>query len=292
MRDLVYKRKFKDGDLQAEVEVRLQKLGGNKYPYWSVTGTIRKGFGLNMEEICGAIGDKLIHFFPEIEPFERLHLSYGNGLPDYVETNGWYFKKTMNKKALKEIFRLTDEEIKKVMEVPDKESFLYYIHKNVEEKWHHEAEDLVKKMRELTGNRLELDEGEELGPIVMSEEEVRKHEERIAEGYYDTPAIEKRKDEKEKEEKEIALRDINRTYYKRKDDADNMFNLMQALIEEGVPYPCMLEVFANKEVLIYVDQLRGIDSYYPEEKFDRLYEKLENEDLIPEEFKVVKRKGF
>ena len=31
MKDLVYKNKFKDGDLRAEVEVELYKLKDNKY---------------------------------------------------------------------------------------------------------------------------------------------------------------------------------------------------------------------------------------------------------------------
>lgn len=292
MKDLVYKNRFTDEDLRVEVEVRLRKLKENKYPYWSVTGTIKKGYGMDMEEISGAIGDRLIEYFPEIEPFERLHLAQGNGVPDYAVENGWYYKLTRNKKALKEILRLTDMEVERLMDAPDKDSFKYILHHDIKPRWNKEAEELFEKMRELTGDVLELDEGEELGPVVMTEDEVNAYKEKVASGYYNEKEIEKRECKKRSDETAEALNDILRTYNNRKDDAVKMRDLMQLLVNGGVPYPCMLEVYANKEVLIYVDQLKGIDSYYPEEEFDKLYEKLDKNDLIPEGFKVVKRKGF
>lgn len=292
MKNLVYRNKFKDGDLRVEVEVKLVKLPGNKYPYWSVTGAIRKGYGINMEEISGAIGDRLIEYFPEIEPFEKLHLAYGNGVPDCAVGNGWYYKSTRNKKALKEILRLTDIEMERLISVPDEDSFKYILHRDIEPRWNKEAEELFEKMRELTGDVLELEDGEELGPVVMTEDEVNAYKEKVASGYYRPEEIEKREQEKRSYEVSEALKDILRTYNNRKDDEVKMRDLMQLLVNGGVPYPCMLEVYANKEVLIYVDQLKGIDSYYPEEEFDKLYEKLDKNDLIPEGFKVVKRKGY
>lgn len=292
MKNLVYRNKFKDGDLRVEVEVKLVKLPGNKYPYWSITGTIRKGYGINMEEISGAIGDRLIEYFPEIEPFEKLHLAYGNGVPDCAFGNGWYYKLTRNKKALKEILRLTDIEVERLMSVPDEDSFKYILHRDMEPRWNKEAEELFEKMRELTGDVLELEEGEELGPVVMTEDEVNAYKEKESSGYYLPEEVKKREQEKRSYEVSEALNDILRTYNKRENDAVKIRDLMQMLVSGGVPYPCMLEMYANKEVLIYVDQLKGIDSYYPEWMFDELYEKLDKNDLIPEGFKVVKRKGY
>ena len=293
MKNLVYRNKFKDEDLRAEVEVKLVKLPGNKYPYWSVTGTIKKGFGLNMEEVCGAIGDKLVEYFPEIMPFIPLHLSDGKGIPSYAIEKGWYWKQTRSKDALKDNLRLSDEEVEVLMNMPDKDSFKYCIHvSGIEKRWNKESEDVIAKLERLSGDKLVVDEGEEIGQVIMTEEEVREHEKKISEGYYDHEEVSERENKKEEGEKEIALKDILDTYNKRKNDAVKMRDLMQLLINGGVPYPCMLEVFSNKEVLVYVDQLRGVDSYYSEEEFDKLYEKLDKNDLIPEGFKIVKRKGY
>lgn len=293
MKNLVYRNKFKDGDLRAEVEVELYKSKGNKYPYWSVTGEIKKGYGIDLEEIGGAIGDRLIEYFPEIEPFEKLHLSDGKGIPVWNITNGWYYKQTRNREALKNNLRLSDEEADVLMNMPDKDSFRYCIHvSGIEKRWNKESEDAIAELERLSGDKLVVDEGEEIGQEVMTEEEVKEHEKKISEGYYNSDKVLERENKKKEEEREIALKDILNTYNKRKDDAVKMRDLMQLLIDGGVPYPCMLEVFSNKEVLVYVDQLKGVDSYYSEEEFDKLYEKLDKNDLIPEGFKVVKRKGY
>lgn len=291
MKNLVYKNKFTDGDLRAEVEVKLYKLKGNEYPYWSVTGIIQKGYGVELEEICGAIGDRLIEYFPEIEQFERLHLSDGKGIPNWAVINGWYYKLTGDREALKNNLRLSDEEVNVLMNMPDKDSFRYCIHvSGIEKRWNKESEDAIAELERLSGNKLIVDEGEEIGQEIMTEEEVKTYEKKISEGYYGSDKMQERENKKKEKEKEIALKDILDTYNKRKYDAVNMRDLMQLLVEGGVPYPCMLEVFSNKEVLVYVDQLRGTDSYYPEEEFDKLYEKLDKNNLIPEGFKIVKRK--
>lgn len=293
MKNLVYRNKFIDGDLRAEVEVELYKLKGNKYPHWSVTGEIKKGYGRDLEEISGAIGDRLIEYFPEIEQFEKLHLSDGKGIPVWNITNGWYYKQTRNREALKNNLRLSDEEADVLMNAPDKDSFRYYIHvSGIEKRWNKESEDAIAELERLSGDKLMVDEGEEIGQEVMTEEEVKVYEKKISEGYYHPDKVLERENKKKEEEREIALKDILDTYNKRKDDAVKMRDLMQLLIDGGVPYPCMLEVFSNKEVLVYVDQLKGIDSYYSEEEFDKLYEKLDKNDLIPEGFKIVKRKGY
>ena len=293
MKNLVYKNKYRDGDLRVEVEVKLYKLRGNKYPYWSVTGTIKKGYGIELEEIGGAIGDRLIEYFPEVEQFERLHSSDGKGIPNWSIENGWYYKQTRNREALKNNLRLKDEEVNVLMNMPDKDSFRYCIHvSGIEKRWNKESEDAIAELERLSGDKLVIDEGEEIGQEIMTEEEVMVHEKKISEGYYDSDKVLERENKKKEEEKEIALKDILSAYNKRKDDAVKMRDLMQLLIEGGVPYPCMLEVFSNKEVLVYVNQLKGIDSYYPEEEFDKLYEKLDKNDLIPEGFNVLKRKEY
>lgn len=293
MKNLVYRNKYKDGDLRAEVEVELYKLRENKYPYWSVTGTIKKGYGIDLEEISGAIGDRLIEYFQEIEPFEKLHLSDGKGIPNWSIANGWYYKQTRNREALKNNLRLSDEETDVLMNMPDKDSFRYCIHvSGIEKRWNKESEDAIAELERLSGDKLTVDEGEEIGQKVMTEEEVKVHEKKISEGYYNPDKVLERENKKKEEEREIALKDILDTYNKRKDDAVKMRDLMQLLIDGGVPYPCMLEVFSNKEVLIYVDQLKGVDSYYSEEEFDKLYEKLDKNDLILEGFEIVKRKGY
>ena len=293
MKNLVYRNKYKDGDLRAEVEVELYKLKGNKYPHWSVTGEIKKGYGRDLEEISGAIGDRLIEYFPEIEQFEKLHLSDGKGIPVWNIANGWYYKQTRNREALKNNLRLSDEEVNVLMNMPDKDSFRYYIHvSGIEKRWNKESEDAIAELERLSGDKLTVDEGEEIGQEVMTEEEVKEHEKKISEGYYNSDEVLERENKKKEEEREIALKDILNTYNKRKDDAVKMRDLMQLLIDGGVPYPCMLEVLSNKEVLVYVNQLKGVDSYYSEEEFDKLYEKLDKNDLIPEGFKIVKRKGY
>lgn len=289
MKSLMYKNEKMVEDLTIKVEAGLESLKGNKYPHWSVTGWIIKGSGRDREETGGAIGEKLVEYFPEIAPFVPLHLSDGKGVPMFAIENGWYYKITKNPSALKDHLRLTDKETDILMNVIDKQSFRYVICVNgISKRWKKDSDEAIHLLEKLTGKKLEATE-EELSETIMTEEEVEEMDNKIMSGYYNSENIYAREYEKQKEDREMALDDIQKRKNKRIAEAECMAKLEVDMIRAGVPYPCMLEVYANKEVLVYVNRICGIDNYYSEEEFDEMYEKMVSEDKIPEGFKIIKR---
>lgn len=289
MKSLMYEKKKKIGDLKVEVRAGLDYSKGNKYPYWSVTGWIKEGTGKFKTERGGAIGESILEYFPEIAPFVPLHLSDGKGVPMFAIENGWYYKIAKNRSMLKDHLRLTDKETDILMNAEDKQSFRYVIcSRDIDKRWKKESDEAIRLLEELTGQKLEATE-EELGEIIMTEEEIEEMDDKIMSGYYNSENIYSREYEKQKEDREIALDDIQKNKNKRIAEAECMAKLEADMIRAGVPYPCMLEVYANKEVLVYVNRLCGIDNYYSEEEFNEMYNKMVDEDKIPEGFKITKR---
>lgn len=76
-----------------EVEARLIKLEGNSYPYFSITGEIRKTDRRYRDPVimCGAIHEEILRYFPELAPLVQVHLSGPDGQPTHAEANARYW---------------------------------------------------------------------------------------------------------------------------------------------------------------------------------------------------------
>ena len=76
-----------------EVEAQLVKREGNSYPYFSITGEIRKTDRRYRDPIiaCGAIHDEILRYFPDLSPLVTVHLSAPDGQPSHAEANARYW---------------------------------------------------------------------------------------------------------------------------------------------------------------------------------------------------------
>ena len=79
--------------LLLEVEAQLVKREGNSYPYFSITGEIRKTDKRYRDPIiaCGAIHEEILRYFPHLAPLVTVHLSAPDGQPTHAESNARYW---------------------------------------------------------------------------------------------------------------------------------------------------------------------------------------------------------
>ena len=62
--------------LLIEVEAELVKREGNQYPYFTITGTIKKTDKRYRDPViaCGAIHEEILRYFPHLAPLVEVHL--------------------------------------------------------------------------------------------------------------------------------------------------------------------------------------------------------------------------
>jgi hypothetical protein len=79
--------------VELTVTAELSKLAGNSYPYYSITGTVKKLDKRFRDPIitCGAIHDTILEHYPELAPLVELHLSEADGIPMHAEANARYW---------------------------------------------------------------------------------------------------------------------------------------------------------------------------------------------------------
>jgi hypothetical protein len=79
--------------LLLEVEAELGKIGGNTFPYYSITGSVKKTDKRYRDPIitCGAIHDIILRHFPHLAPLVEVHLSAPDGQPIHAEGNARYW---------------------------------------------------------------------------------------------------------------------------------------------------------------------------------------------------------
>jgi len=80
-------------DLLIKVTAQLVKLEGNDYPYFSITGNIRKTDKRYRDPVImgGAIHDEILKHFPHLAPLVQVHLSAPDGVPMYAESNARFW---------------------------------------------------------------------------------------------------------------------------------------------------------------------------------------------------------
>ena len=79
--------------LEMVVNAELVKRGGNSFPYFTITGTIKKTDKRYRDPVitCGAIHEEILKHFPQLAPLVEVHLSEADGQPMHAEANARYW---------------------------------------------------------------------------------------------------------------------------------------------------------------------------------------------------------
>ena len=79
--------------VELTVSAELVKRGGNSFPYYSITGTVKKLDKRYRDPVitCGCIHDIILEHYPELAPLVEVHLSEADGIPMHAEANARYW---------------------------------------------------------------------------------------------------------------------------------------------------------------------------------------------------------
>jgi hypothetical protein len=79
--------------VELTVTAELVKRGGNSYPYYSITGTVKKLDKRYRDPYIagGCIHDIILEHYPELAPLVEVHLSEADGTPMHAEANARYW---------------------------------------------------------------------------------------------------------------------------------------------------------------------------------------------------------
>jgi hypothetical protein len=79
--------------VELTVTAELVKRGGNSYPYYSITGSVKKLDKRYRDPYItgGCIHDIILEHYPELVPLVAVHLSAADGQPMHAEANARYW---------------------------------------------------------------------------------------------------------------------------------------------------------------------------------------------------------
>ena len=79
--------------VELTVNAELVKRGGNTYPYYSITGDVKKLDKRYRDPylVSGCIHDVILKHYPELAPLVSVHLSAADGQPMHAEANARYW---------------------------------------------------------------------------------------------------------------------------------------------------------------------------------------------------------
>jgi hypothetical protein len=226
------------GKFDYVINVRLNDECKNGHEDFSITGTIYKAGkrGDNNVFSGGAIGDKIADKFPEFAIFNKLHLSQFNGVPMHAIGNGLYWMQQGNKEHAVSTLRITDEEFK-CLDAIKHAGEEYFTHKLIEmglvERWKDEANQAIKLLEQLTGNKFQSTATQARAVELTREqtEEIKKQEKS---GYYTEEAISKRQSDKVEAEKAKKIENLIKEHTKKRKEADKDLEINIFLIQQGL----------------------------------------------------------
>ena len=79
--------------VELTVTAELVKRGGNSFPYYSITGSVKKLDKRYRDPYItgGCIHDIILEHYPELAPLVAVHLSEADGIPMHAEANARYW---------------------------------------------------------------------------------------------------------------------------------------------------------------------------------------------------------
>ena len=129
--------------------------------YFSLTGAISRvtkeeKFDERVKSSHGAIGNQLVLSFPDNAEYllmNQIHLSDLDGVPMYAEENGLYYILNRSKKAVKDHFRLVDddtlhmliESVKTAKTEEEQKKIVHNFCEDMKPEWKYQANHLISQ---------------------------------------------------------------------------------------------------------------------------------------------------
>lgn len=237
----VEKNYCKDGAiLKMIVNIRLDDKCKNNVCDWGITALIYEKWHNRWREYMGGCCHKeILTQFPQFKNFIDLHLCDCYGAPLYAVENGYYIMHAKGIDAGRDYLRVTDEEVKLLYAAPDKDYFKYLLYTlGIVRRWNEESQAAIRELEKITGNEWSnpYSYEEERRHIKMfSDEEAKKMNEKIENGYYTPEAIEARKDEERKKAIEKSRNKIITDCATTIEKAENERDILLYILDSGLP---------------------------------------------------------
>ena len=212
------------------VKIRLNDECKNGYQDFSITANIYKSGKRSDESYIsgGCCHDEILKHFPEFKIFINLHLADANGVPMYAVDNGFYhLKNGFNNTPTKDegfkakfcsYYRLTIEQYDILKDSENKLEYAILLKDlGVLTQWKNEADEAVKMLEKLTGDKFVNDSKKSQYQDPESDK-IADFRQKKKDGYFTPENKEKRANEAKKEKelklietiKNSAAKDINK----------------------------------------------------------------------------------
>lgn len=234
---LKYNTEKRIGNKIVCVHISLDDDCKNGHADFSMTGEIYNGYKSDARMISGGCcHEEILAEFPEFKMFADLHLSDCQGTPMYAVENGYFFFKRGEYDKVRNLLRLTDEELSFLVgNVSDKEHFAYQLHTlGLPKRWKSEADEAIKKLEELVEYEYE-DTSTKLRGLGLTEEKIADIERKESEGYYTTDAIAKRRVDEFERKKEQEIAKLVADFNKVTEKARVEMNVKIYILNYGLP---------------------------------------------------------
>lgn len=245
---------------QLVVYIKLNDECKNGHQDFAITGDLYKGSGRGDGSFIsgGCIHEEILQDCPEYKLFTDLHLCDYNGVPMHAVANGYYHlsQGDMDKEKYCKYYRITSDIYDQLKDSPDQLHFGYMLKKlGVLDIWKAEALEGISILESLTGDKFLNDS--KRSQYSMTEDELKRVEELINQGYYIPSKVEERKEKDILDKKSKQIKDAEETFEKTVEKA--RIELTLGLIA--------IELFGKKDNIIYYSHtnkcvLNWSDSYY------------------------------
>lgn len=275
---LKYNMEKRIGDKIVCVHISLDDDCKNGHADFSMTGEIYDRYKSDARMIsCGCCHEEILAEFPEFKIFADLHLSDCQGTPMYAVENGYFFFKRGEYDKVRNILRLTDDELSFLVDnVSDKEHFAYQLHKlGLPQRWKSEADEAIKKLEELVGYEYQ-DTSTKLRGLGLTEEKIADIERKESEGYYTTEAIAKRRAEEFERKKKEEIAKLVADFNKVTEKARAEMNVKIYILNYGLPIDNFI-YYNHRNVGVF--NWRDYGDKITQEQFVDFYDNLDRSKL-------------
>jgi hypothetical protein len=229
---------------QLVIKIRLNDECKNGHQDFSITGDLYEGSGRDDRSFIsgGCIHEEILQDCPEYKLFIDLHLCDYNGIPMHAVANGYYHlsQGEMTKEKYCEYYRITSDIYYQLKDSPDQLHFGYMLKKlGVLDIWKAEALEGISILESLTGEKFLNDS--KRSQYSMTEDELKRVEELIAQGYYTPSEVEERK------EKDI----LDKKSKKIKDAEESFENILKNARIDLTISLIAVELFGTRDNIIY-----------------------------------------
>lgn len=241
---MIYKTQKQIGDNQMlYVKIRLDDERNNGHQDFAITGDVYNHLTSKSDRYFnrgGCIHEVIEEHFPEFKIFINLHLCDYLGAPMYPEANGFYhlthgfnnIKKSFIEDFC-EYYRITEKQYYYLKDAENQKDYAIRLVKlNVPQQWKAEADQAIKYLESLTGEKF-IDTSTKKHFNEPTEEEIENFSLLVKSGYYSEEAKGKRQELKKEEEYNKLKNEILQDFQKTTDRAVKEKDVKLQLLEHG-----------------------------------------------------------